>query len=1285
MFGSRCLIQWNPQTGAPVTGLVQPSINQFEGVASYSDPITGRLLLYTDGIKVWNGAGGPVAIRPTGTTLGGNASAKNSGVIVPVPGSSSKVFVIANGTGNSPIRYTEFNIRGGITQLSANPFNIANSSGSSEVMQVTTHSNGKDFWLISASGSRLMVAPITSSGIGAFVNYTQTERVAPTSWGSFSISPDGRTLATSPGIGILGKAKLFTFKFDTTTGQISNKKLIGTGPTTDVVFYGGGFSPNGSKYYVTEYTGQKSLIQFDLNTQKVVVIGPTLGYRGGDVLAAPNGKVYVTNNSIRLPTNRAQYLHVLSTPDAAANASATGKGVGFVSNGLPMPTGCIVYYGLPTQIAPKTPIKRPNPDPCRGNWHCLSGYCKITAGQSLGVCSNPTCGNGIIEGPEQCDDNNTKANDGCSPTCTHEIYTCGTGSQKGAKNDFVYAVKTADASPSQSLPSTLYRINQATGAIQTIGQFLDENGQPIIVDGLAMNTKGELFGFAFKRVKGVEGVSRLVRINAANAETKPIGPWLTVAVGGAGFRANGELWVLLNASVNGLFNGKMLPVQYGQVNPTTGLLLKGPTPIKVNGTALSILHGSTSDIAENALKQLVISTGNAAYILTNTTTGDAKLLNTYASGVNVLGLSLGPDSCEGDVLDNSNADEHFRYTYGQSKLTLSGTLTGTNAGPGDLARAPIFCGGSCLDQDKDGIIDRDDVDDDNDGVTDKVELGGKDLSIDSDKDGIPDYKDTDFVTCTDANKDGVCDTLPLSVDADADGIPNHLDLDADGDGRKDSIENKLTDTNKDGIPDNCLPVQADGSCGQNALTTPAPDTNKDGTPDFLQVCGDGAVTSGEICDDGNKDNNDACTNACQNNPCAGVTCPGASETCVNGKCIQKDCLYDLDCQGDDLCVNNKCITTSCLGNGDCQSDELCIDGTCTKDPCAGKQCKQGQFCRKGTCVDSCSGVVCSNPQTTCVDGKCTIDPCATKRCAGDETCRNGVCIKAPCNTKQQPCKQGRICVIDKCTATPCHGITCNGSEQCNKGQCTGDRPCDVDVQCPTDVVCIDGKCQQPGCYVPRNCKASQTCLKATCSDDKCANKSCNNGEVCRPSDGVCVPSCPRCNTGEICQNGSCIKDPCEGVTCQGDESCHNGTCQKDACQANTPQCRFGRVCKQNTCIDDPCTGMTCPTGQSCRNGACTNNPTEPTPETTTEQTPETTTEPTLSDRKENVTESGKDGGNNDVISTEIAVDSQIGDASNNTEKPYAVSGGCGCQSHSPLPYTTWLLLFFSLLFVIKRK
>jgi hypothetical protein len=113
--------------------------------------------------------------------------------------------------------------------------------------------------------------------------------------------------------------------------------------------------------------------------------------------------------------------------------------------------------------------------------------------------------------------------------------------------------------------------------------------------------------------------------------------------------------------------------------------------------------------------------------------------------------------------------------------------------------------------------------------------------------------------------------------------------------------------------------------------------------------------------------------------------------------------------------------------------------------------------------------------------------------------------------------------------------------------------------------------------------------------------------------------------------------------------------------------------------------MTCPTGQSCRNGACTNNPTEPTPETTTEQTPETTTEPTLSDRKENVTESDKDGGNNDVISTEITIDSQIGDASNNTEKPYAVSGGCGCQSHSPLPYTTWLLLFFSLLFVIKRK
>eukprot|EP01135_Chromosphaera_perkinsii_P010592 Nk52_evm1s2184 gene=Nk52_evmTU1s2184 len=39
--------------------------------------------------------------------------------------------------------------------------------------------------------------------------------------------------------------------------------------------------------------------------------------------------------------------------------------------------------------------------------------------------STPTCGNGVTEGTEECDDGNTDNNDGCSSICKTE--SCGDG------------------------------------------------------------------------------------------------------------------------------------------------------------------------------------------------------------------------------------------------------------------------------------------------------------------------------------------------------------------------------------------------------------------------------------------------------------------------------------------------------------------------------------------------------------------------------------------------------------------------------------------------------------------------------------------------------------------------------------------------------------------------------------------------------------------------------------------------------------------------------------------
>ena len=39
---------------------------------------------------------------------------------------------------------------------------------------------------------------------------------------------------------------------------------------------------------------------------------------------------------------------------------------------------------------------------------------------SVGTGGGPVCGNGAVEAPEECDDNNTTAGDGCSASCAVE-------------------------------------------------------------------------------------------------------------------------------------------------------------------------------------------------------------------------------------------------------------------------------------------------------------------------------------------------------------------------------------------------------------------------------------------------------------------------------------------------------------------------------------------------------------------------------------------------------------------------------------------------------------------------------------------------------------------------------------------------------------------------------------------------------------------------------------------------------------------------------------------------
>ncbi len=160
---------------------------------------------------------------------------------------------------------------------------------------------------------------------------------------------------------------------------------------------------------------------------------------------------------------------------------------------------------------------------------------------------------------------------------------------------------------------------------------------------------------------------------------------------------------------------------------------------------------------------------------------------------------------------------------------------------GDLIfdyKDPDYCsanGGGALvngvcplfDADGDGVINQFDLDSDNDGIPDVVEVGG----VDQNGDGILDG--------TDANNDGMIDSLPIgglaNLDSDGDNIPNSIDLDSDNDGIPDIIEVGGKDVNNDGRVDgftdtgNGLADAYDLSKNGIPLTSTGPDTDNNGT------------------------------------------------------------------------------------------------------------------------------------------------------------------------------------------------------------------------------------------------------------------------------------------------------------------------------------------------------------------------------------------------------------------------------------------------------------------------
>ncbi len=295
VFGDSCRLSWDGDlTVSPSGGA---TINTTEGVATFSDPQTGELLLYTDGIRAYNGAG---AIIST-SNLGGNPSTKNSGVIFPRPGNPDRYFVVGNFNIINAARYTEFDLATGPGAQVGTPALIGGFGSSGEGLAAVPHDNETDYWLIGyqPSGKRMLVSPVTSAGIGAATPFDGL--LGAVSFHSAGIaaivaSADSRMIAFVSTTTVA--TNVVVMDFDPTTGALSNARTLGVFP--DPIAYGIAFSPTGRQLYVSSggslgVNGTGRVYRYDVISGARTLVGqcPDTGL-GSSLQLAPDGKMYLT-------------------------------------------------------------------------------------------------------------------------------------------------------------------------------------------------------------------------------------------------------------------------------------------------------------------------------------------------------------------------------------------------------------------------------------------------------------------------------------------------------------------------------------------------------------------------------------------------------------------------------------------------------------------------------------------------------------------------------------------------------------------------------------------------------------------------------------------------------------------------------------------------------------------------------------------------------------------------------------------------------------------------------
>ncbi len=289
-----------------------------------------------------------------------------------------------------------------------------------------------------------------------------------------------------------------------------------------------------------------------------------------------------------------------------------------------------------------------------------------------------------------------------------------------------------------------------------------------------------------------------------------------------------------------------------------------------------------------------------------------------------------------------------------------------------------------------------------------------------------------------------------------------------------------------------------GETGHPALALTFPASRKAmvlATPTGPPVgcCGNGQPDPGEECDDANANNNDVCTNGCQNAECGdGILGPG--DECDDGNPADSDgCSGMCEVEPGWVCPGEPSVCISICGDGLLRGGEECDDGNTLDDDCCSSMCTLESGCtctgEPSTCTLCGNGIVqgseeCDLGPASPDSGNCPADAdppmCTSCTRSCSSTCQLiGRCTgSAECCTSAADCPVGEGC---------CGNGTVESGELCDDGNTLGGDTCTPvctpDVDYPPIACCPRGS-EVAGSTVAANRKLKLTRMDKPVGDQR---------------------------------------------------------------------------------------------------------------------------------------------------------------------------------------------------------